>query len=134
MLGEAIKWNFTKFLVGRDGSVLKRYAPTMRRNPCAKGHRSRAFIRPDTPMFSHVEPLRRRSILSLNEDFQKIRARTRSTCRSASISTTPGASRCSIGQACGGWWWPRRAKPYLPIEGAANFRAAVCCSAPTTRR
>jgi glutathione peroxidase len=25
---EAIKWNFTKFLVGRDGSVLRRYAPT----------------------------------------------------------------------------------------------------------
>ena len=24
---EAIKWNFTKFLVGRDGAVLKRYAP-----------------------------------------------------------------------------------------------------------
>jgi len=24
---EAIKWNFTKFLVGRDGSVLHRYAP-----------------------------------------------------------------------------------------------------------
>ena len=24
---EAIKWNFTKFLVGRDGSVLRRYAP-----------------------------------------------------------------------------------------------------------
>jgi glutathione peroxidase len=24
---EMIKWNFTKFLVGRDGSVLKRYAP-----------------------------------------------------------------------------------------------------------
>ena len=23
-----IKWNFTKFLVGRDGQVLKRYAPT----------------------------------------------------------------------------------------------------------
>ena len=28
MLGsEAIKWNFTKFLVGRDGQVIKRYAP-----------------------------------------------------------------------------------------------------------
>ncbi|WP_428503235.1 glutathione peroxidase [Roseateles sp.] len=24
---EGIKWNFTKFLVGRDGQVLKRYAP-----------------------------------------------------------------------------------------------------------
>ena len=28
LLGDAIKWNFTKFLVGRDGQVLKRYAPT----------------------------------------------------------------------------------------------------------
>ena len=25
---ESIKWNFTKFLVGPDGSVIKRYAPT----------------------------------------------------------------------------------------------------------
>jgi glutathione peroxidase len=25
---KAIKWNFTKFLVGRDGRVRKRYAPT----------------------------------------------------------------------------------------------------------
>ncbi len=25
----SIKWNFTKFLVGRDGKVLKRYAPTV---------------------------------------------------------------------------------------------------------
>jgi glutathione peroxidase len=24
---EAIKWNFTKFLVGKDGQVIKRYAP-----------------------------------------------------------------------------------------------------------
>lgn len=28
VLGDALKWNFTKFLVGRDGRVLKRYAPT----------------------------------------------------------------------------------------------------------
>ncbi|HPZ49674.1 MAG TPA: glutathione peroxidase [Propionibacteriaceae bacterium] len=28
ILGDAIKWNFTKFLVGRDGQVIRRYAPT----------------------------------------------------------------------------------------------------------
>ncbi|MGC5077458.1 glutathione peroxidase [Agrococcus sp. DT81.2] len=28
MLGGAIKWNFTKFLVGRDGRVIERFAPT----------------------------------------------------------------------------------------------------------
>lgn len=27
VLGGAIKWNFTKFLVNRDGEVVKRYAP-----------------------------------------------------------------------------------------------------------
>jgi glutathione peroxidase len=27
LLGSAIKWNFTKFLIGRDGCVRKRYAP-----------------------------------------------------------------------------------------------------------
>jgi len=26
--GDAIKWNFTKFLVGRDGEVVKRFSPT----------------------------------------------------------------------------------------------------------
>ena len=28
LLGGGIKWNFTKFLVGRDGQVIDRYAPT----------------------------------------------------------------------------------------------------------
>ena len=28
MLGGAIKWNFTKFLIGRDGQVVERFAPT----------------------------------------------------------------------------------------------------------
>jgi glutathione peroxidase len=27
---QAIKWNFTKFLVGRDGQVIRRYPPTAR--------------------------------------------------------------------------------------------------------
>lgn len=26
---DAVKWNFTKFLIGRDGSVIKRYEPTV---------------------------------------------------------------------------------------------------------
>ena len=28
LLGSKVKWNFTKFLVGRDGEVISRYAPT----------------------------------------------------------------------------------------------------------
>lgn len=28
-IGESIKWNFTKFLVSRDGQTIKRYAPTV---------------------------------------------------------------------------------------------------------
>src|SRR3546814_13795950 len=27
---DAIKWNFSKFLIGRDGRVLKRYAPAVK--------------------------------------------------------------------------------------------------------
>jgi len=29
VLGDAIKWNFTKFLLNRDGKVVARYAPTV---------------------------------------------------------------------------------------------------------
>ena len=29
-LGDAIKWNFTKFLISRDGSTVKRFAPTVK--------------------------------------------------------------------------------------------------------
>ncbi|MDO4852542.1 MAG: glutathione peroxidase [Clostridia bacterium] len=29
VLGSAIKWNFTKFLVDRDGNVIERFAPTV---------------------------------------------------------------------------------------------------------
>lgn len=28
LLGKSVKWNFTKFLVDKDGNVVKRYAPT----------------------------------------------------------------------------------------------------------
>lgn len=33
---EAIKWNFTKFLVNRKGAVLKRYAPTVKPEEIAR--------------------------------------------------------------------------------------------------
>ncbi len=29
ILGDAIKWNFTKFLLNREGKVVRRYAPTV---------------------------------------------------------------------------------------------------------
>jgi glutathione peroxidase len=28
LLGDRVKWNFTKFLVGKDGTVLKRFGST----------------------------------------------------------------------------------------------------------
>ncbi len=28
LLGDSIKWNFTKFLVDKNGKVIERYAPT----------------------------------------------------------------------------------------------------------
>ena len=30
LFGSDIKWNFTKFLIDRDGNVIKRYAPTVK--------------------------------------------------------------------------------------------------------
>ena len=42
MLGSAIKWNFTKFLVGRDGQVLSRYAHDHRAREADRGHREGA--------------------------------------------------------------------------------------------
>ena len=35
-LGDRIKWNFTKFLVNREGEVVKRYAPTTKPDAIAK--------------------------------------------------------------------------------------------------
>ena len=40
---DAIKWNFSKFLVGRDGKVLKRFAPPKSRRR-GEGHRGRAGL------------------------------------------------------------------------------------------
>jgi glutathione peroxidase len=30
LMGKNIKWNFTKFLVDRNGKVVKRFAPTVK--------------------------------------------------------------------------------------------------------
>jgi glutathione peroxidase len=40
LLGDAIKWNFAKFLVGRDGAVLERYAPTTKPESLARDIRA----------------------------------------------------------------------------------------------
>ncbi|MEI6439670.1 MAG: glutathione peroxidase [Alphaproteobacteria bacterium] len=46
LLGNSIKWNFTKFLIGRSGNVIGRYAPTV--TPGAlKSDISRALARAD---------------------------------------------------------------------------------------
>lgn len=34
--GKEIKWNFTKFLIDKNGNVVKRYAPTVKPNRIAK--------------------------------------------------------------------------------------------------
>lgn len=34
IMGSKIKWNFTKFLVDREGNVIKRYAPAVKPSKC----------------------------------------------------------------------------------------------------
>ena len=36
LLGSSIKWNFTKFLISRDGETIKRYAPITKTEKLAK--------------------------------------------------------------------------------------------------
>lgn len=36
LMGPSIKWNFTKFLVDKSGTVVKRYAPTVKPSKIAK--------------------------------------------------------------------------------------------------
>ncbi|GAA4687785.1 glutathione peroxidase [Nocardioides nanhaiensis] len=36
LMGSKIKWNFTKFLVGKDGQVIDRYAPTTKPEKISK--------------------------------------------------------------------------------------------------
>ena len=36
ILGKSVKWNFTKFLVDTDGTIIKRYAPTDKPSSIAK--------------------------------------------------------------------------------------------------
>ena len=47
LLGGRIKWNFTKFLVGRDGQVIDRYAPNT--EPADLGDDIRAALAAGSP-------------------------------------------------------------------------------------
>ena len=42
---QRIKWNFTKFLVGRDGKVIERYAPTTKPEALSSAIESALFIK-----------------------------------------------------------------------------------------
>ena len=57
LLGSAIKWNFAKFLVGRDGQVIERYAPTVQPSDLATDiEAALAHEVPDLTLSTHVEP------------------------------------------------------------------------------
>ena len=130
---QAIKWNFTKFLVGRDGQVIKRYAPNDTPESMRARHRggARRLTARSSAMFEHVEPFAGDPILSLNEDFQK---------RSAAGQDQPvdrhllrrrrAASRCST----------RCAAPRQQVCAARRRRSPICrsrarpTSAPRCRR
>ena len=127
---QPIKWNFTKFLVGKDGQVIKRFAPNDSPQSL-KGDIEKALAAcaaSRTTMFEHVEPFGGDPILSLNEDFQKDpRPRQDQPVDRHLLRRRRAGSRCSIRCAA-----PKQQvvardapKPYLPIEGAANFRSAV---------
>jgi glutathione peroxidase len=46
---EAVKWNFTKFLVGRDGAVIRRYAPQTQPDALRDDIEMALAIDPDAP-------------------------------------------------------------------------------------
>ena len=46
---ESIKWNFTKFMVGRDGVPLKRYAPTEKPQALEEDIKSALAMAPSEP-------------------------------------------------------------------------------------
>ncbi len=121
---EGVKWNFTKFLVGRDGKVLKRYAPNDAPESLRKDI-EKALAR--MSMFDHLEPYAGDPILSLNEAFQK-------DPRADKVNLSIGiyfddAGRIPVldcvRQAEAQMLAEGAPKPYLPIEGSAAMRTAV---------
>jgi hypothetical protein len=144
---ETVKWNFTKFLVGRDGKVIKRYAPNDEPERCESTSkragqplsaaspqcrlRKRTSTPPrapplaNVPMFEHLEPYAGDPILSLNEAFQKDpRPRQGQPVDRHLLRRRrphPGAGlRARAEAADAGRSGP---KPYLPIEGCGQLRA-----------
>ena len=57
----SIKWNFTKFLVGRDGEVIKRYAPFTKPKDIEKDIMRALIDSNSLPAFrSKIEPIKKR--------------------------------------------------------------------------
>jgi hypothetical protein len=157
-----VKWNFTKFLVGRDGKVIRRYAPNEEPDALQARHRSRA----GQPL-SAASPQCRRA--RTNRPLLSAAPRGPCPCSNTSSPTpaTPSSASTkpfrryprvdkvnlsigiyydeagripvleSVRQAEASPWWPRRRAARISRwRGAANYRQPpcnTCCLAPSTR-
>ena len=137
---EGVKWNFTKFLVGRDGQVHQALRAHRHARVAAQGHRGRAGgLNRRARMFEHLEPYRRRPDPEPERGLPEGPARRQGQPVDRHLlrrrRAHPGARLV------------RQAEAQMLAEGGAQAlpadrrrgqlraaRCSSCCSAPGTRR